>query len=220
MYTIYCHLNQNNGKRYIGQTKHNVQKRWQSHVKDALNESQFRFHRAIRSHALDAWKCEILEIVETQDEANQREMHWIAYFRSNDPNFGYNMTMGGEGIEMTEEIRDKLRQKTKLQWSDPDHKQKIAAATENFWSSDEGQEKKERLAERNRSEQARKSSSEAQKRRWTDPKQKEEMSRRHKNKFVSGETCDKIRNRMRELWSDPAYRQMMLEKRKSKKTSF
>lgn len=205
MYIVYRHLNTRNGKCYVGQTKNGLTKRWKSHIDAALRGSELRFHQALRKHGIECWQSFILEENLSVDDANKSESKWIEFYQSADREKGYNS--------------DKFGRNHDRQWMDDEHKQKIAEATKEFWSSDKGQEKKERLVERNRSEEARKTSSETQKRRWSDPKQKEEMSKRHKGKIVSRESRDLIRKKLKKLWSDPDYRAMMLAKRKTKKTS-
>jgi hypothetical protein len=112
--------------------KNDVQKRWHAHVKDALDESPLYFHRALRKYPIETWKCEILESVETKQEANIREIYWISHFRSNDPNLGDNMTSGGEGVDMTDEVLLKISEAMKGRIMTDDHKRKIADSTEQF----------------------------------------------------------------------------------------
>ncbi len=97
---IYKVTNTINGKVYIGLTKNPVKWRWHSHLYSAFNKEtenyDVLFHRAIRKYGIDAF------IVETIEECKnavlpEREQYWIAHYNSSDGNFGYNMTLGGEG---------------------------------------------------------------------------------------------------------------------------
>lgn len=86
MYIIYKHTAPN-GKVYIGQTGQNPKKRWCSGHGYANNPEFFADILAF------GWKNiehEILEQVETKEEASLRERHYILECRSNEPEFGYN----------------------------------------------------------------------------------------------------------------------------------
>lgn len=92
---IYLITNTVNGKRYIGQTKHNVNKRWQDHQKAAKrhqrkNESLPVFQRAILKYGHDKFVVSVLEEC-TDNIAFDREVVWIKRLSPE-----YNMTKGGE----------------------------------------------------------------------------------------------------------------------------
>ena len=95
-FTIYCHTNRVNGKRYVGQTVHSMEKRWGHHV--ALAKSKNRRHQAfanaIRKHGADAFDHQILEVVSTQESADSAECRWIEQLNCRVPN-GYNLKPGG-----------------------------------------------------------------------------------------------------------------------------
>lgn len=113
-YTIYCHLNKINNKRYIGQTKQPVQKRW------GKNGSEYtRKHpntliaRAINKYGWDNFEHQILFEHLTKIEANKKEIELISFYKSNDPNFGYNITAGGNTNTLSQEQK---KQKTELNY--------------------------------------------------------------------------------------------------------
>jgi group I intron endonuclease len=94
-FTIYCHTNRVNGKRYVGQTVYSMEKRWGDHV----SSSKFKgrrslFANAVRKYGADAFDHQLLEVVSTQEEANLAEARWISQFTCLVPN-GYNLTLGG-----------------------------------------------------------------------------------------------------------------------------
>lgn len=100
MYCIYLATNTANGKVYVGKTN-NFQKRKGEHLH---SKSDHLFARALRKYGESAFEWRILEDgIETLDEANNRERHWISkynsYFRNIGSN-GYNMTLGGDGGSM------------------------------------------------------------------------------------------------------------------------
>ena len=86
------------GKVYIGKAA-NVKKRWNAHYNESLkNRYQTHLYRAIRLYGWDAFQKEIIDTVETKEEANQKEIYWIALYHSfEDHEKGYNETPGGDG---------------------------------------------------------------------------------------------------------------------------
>jgi group I intron endonuclease len=97
-FTIYCHTNKVNGKRYIGQTVCSMEKRWSDHVITARNGAGCRvFGAAIRKYGPESFDHEVLEVVTgAQAEADKAESKWIVQLRSRAPE-GYNLAVGGGG---------------------------------------------------------------------------------------------------------------------------
>jgi group I intron endonuclease len=86
------------GKIYIGKTK-NFTKResaYKSEVKK--NKTEIIIHNSIRKYGWDAHRKEFIEEV-PNDMLNEREIYWIAYFKTYwyDNTMGMNMTKGGDG---------------------------------------------------------------------------------------------------------------------------
>ncbi len=98
MYTIYKITNLLNNKKYIGQTMRPVKQRWSEHVRERDDSP---IHRAIKKYGKDNFKFEIIETVETPQQADEREQYWIEYYKTAIPKYGneygYNLTLGGEG---------------------------------------------------------------------------------------------------------------------------
>lgn len=86
MYYIYKHTLPN-GKVYIGQTQQNPKKRWCSGYGYWLQEEFFNDILAVGWNNI---KHEILEEVESKEEAALRERYYILENKSNEPEFGYN----------------------------------------------------------------------------------------------------------------------------------
>lgn len=99
MIYIYKIINKIDGKIYIGQTK-NVKERWKRHKWDAgnINKCKSYFHKAISAHGSENFIIETILEISTRDEANIAEIKLIKELKSNDKNFGYNLTTGGEGF--------------------------------------------------------------------------------------------------------------------------
>lgn len=90
-----------NGKIYIGQTRQSLEDRKGVHISKSLNHrDNYRFHNAIRKYGKENFLWEIVENnIDSQNLLNEREIYWIAYYNSQNPDVGYNMTPGGESSE-------------------------------------------------------------------------------------------------------------------------
>jgi hypothetical protein len=51
--------------------------------------------RAIRKYGKEHFKIEIIEDNILKKNLDEREIYWIAYYKSNNSEFGYNLTKGG-----------------------------------------------------------------------------------------------------------------------------
>jgi len=92
---IYKYTNKIDGKIYIGQTIDIETRKW-THEHNAKIMHKFFFYRAIRKHGIENFSFEIVEECDTS-LLNEREIYWIKHFKSNNDNYGYNMTCGGSG---------------------------------------------------------------------------------------------------------------------------
>ena len=111
---IYCHKNKINNKIYIGQTsQRNPEQRW---MKGLGYKNNTHFYNAIQKYGWDNFEHIILEKNLSLEEANKREIFWIAYFNSTNPDYGYNIQAGGKNSLHSETTKEKIRQKA-LQWS-------------------------------------------------------------------------------------------------------
>lgn len=91
MYKIYCHTFPN-GKKYIGQTIQEVQKRFR-------NGSGYKncpyMYKAIQKYGWDSITTIILQECSTQEEANLAEQYYISYYDTTNETKGYNISKGG-----------------------------------------------------------------------------------------------------------------------------
>lgn len=92
IFSIYLHRAPN-GKVYVGITRQNAERRWQS-GKGYI--TQKLFYRAITKYGWESFTHEILESGLTEAEACEKEQFYIKKYNSNDPQFGYNATQGGD----------------------------------------------------------------------------------------------------------------------------
>lgn len=115
MYTVYCHTNKINGKRYVGITKQKPEKRWRNG--EGYVESP-RFYNAIKKYGWHNFTHEVLYTGLTQQEAKQKEVDLIAEWNLNNDIFGYNISHGGDmsNYERTQVHRDNLSKCLKERW--------------------------------------------------------------------------------------------------------
>lgn len=105
MYTVYCHTNKLNGKRYVGITKKKPERRWQNGTAYAHNEY---FYNAILKHGWEEFSHEILFTGLTKQKAEQIEKRLIKKWELTNRSRGYNIESGGNlGKEVSEETKKK-----------------------------------------------------------------------------------------------------------------
>ena len=95
-YIVYKITNDVNDKVYIGRTAFTLKKRFAEHKNEATKDKIHRpIYDAMREIGTDHFQITEIETVETEQEANEREMFWIDYYNS--VLDGYNTTLGGVG---------------------------------------------------------------------------------------------------------------------------
>lgn len=93
MYSVYMHIVKENGKKYIGQCVGNPETRWGSN--GHRYKGQF-FYRAIEKYGWNNIDHIIIANNLTQEEANNLEIDLIAKYKTNQRQYGYNITPGGK----------------------------------------------------------------------------------------------------------------------------
>lgn len=108
---IYKVTNLINNKVYIGLTTRTFEERKKQHLREAINSNSKKyFHNALRKYGNDNFIWEIIDVAETQEELNEKEIYWISLFNSYGKQ-GYNQTRGGEGAsgyKHSDESRKKM----------------------------------------------------------------------------------------------------------------
>ena len=97
-HSIYVVTNRNNGKVYVGKTSETPEKRWRRHVSESHRNVSRYLYSAIRKHGEDAFDVREVATGANENGANCLEKLWIQTLRSSDPGFGYNLTLGGDGM--------------------------------------------------------------------------------------------------------------------------
>ena len=108
--TIYCFINNINNKKYIGKTvSRDYNKRINAHRQAMSTDCQYYFHRALRKYGWDNFTLCILfqtHMLKNNEENKKlldsiilkEETMNIEKYDTNNPNFGYNLTKGGDGL--------------------------------------------------------------------------------------------------------------------------
>lgn len=102
---IYLVVNKINSKIYIGQKKITTktsQIEWKNYLGSGLIIKQ-----AIKKYGRSWFKKEILGYCYSQEELNKAEIECIAFYNSINPSIGYNISIGGQGSNQTNGMKNK-----------------------------------------------------------------------------------------------------------------
>lgn len=128
MYTVYMYICPNN-KKYIGITGQTVEQRWN---KGKGYSTQKLFYRAILKYGWDNIQHIIIKSGINKLEAENMEKDLIAMYNTTNPNFGYNITKGGDGgslgVSPSKETRKKLSKASKKTWETLERREKQSKA--------------------------------------------------------------------------------------------
>jgi len=112
---IYLITNEINGKKYVGMSN-KIDRRFMEHkTPKNINNKTTVLCKAFRKYKIENFRFEILEIVDSIDLLDEREVFWIKELKPE-----YNMNEGGNGNsghQVSEETRQILRVAGKLQWA-------------------------------------------------------------------------------------------------------
>lgn len=114
---LYKITNKVNGKVYIGQTI-NPKARWLRHKSDARSNKSVKYahhlYCAIRKYGVENFVFEVITKITSLEEADQIEIAFIKQYKSDNSNFGYNISPGGSGKRfVSSETRMKLSKAAK-----------------------------------------------------------------------------------------------------------
>lgn len=140
-YKLYVHICPN-GKRYYGITKQEPKVRWQNGKGYSGNQY---FTKSINKYGWDNIKHEVMFNNLTEHEAKKLEQYMIQWYNTTNPNYGYNITLGGEGTKglkgekspwygkhHTEETKQKMSENNARYWEgkqfSEETKQKLSKA--------------------------------------------------------------------------------------------
>ncbi len=110
-YIVYMHT-LFDSRKYVGITCAKPEKRWR---KGRGYQGNSYFWNTIQKYGWDSFKHEVLFENLSKKQACDKEKALIKLFHSNEHDFGFNITAGGEYPKHTEETKEKLRQ-TSTKW--------------------------------------------------------------------------------------------------------
>lgn len=112
-WTVYCHTNKINNKKYVGITSQNPICRWAN----GNGYKGSKFYNAIQKYGWDNFEHEVLFEFETEEEADEMEIKLIKDWNLTNDEFGYNVSLGGAkttfGLKYSEETKRKLSEQRK-----------------------------------------------------------------------------------------------------------
>lgn len=123
-YKVYIHECPNK-KKYIGITQQDVNKRWNY---GNGYKSCVLFYKAIKKYGWKNIKHEILFTDLSKEEAEQKEIELISYYKTNNREYGYNICSGGKGTPshfVSDELKEKISIKTKEAMNNKKIREKI-----------------------------------------------------------------------------------------------
>lgn len=103
MMNIYLIKNIINNKVYIGQTSRDIRRRFSEHKSrinsKRKNDINCELYKAMKLWGVSNFTIQLLEIVNgSRQDADNREIYWISYYKSTNPEYGYNLDKGGHTI--------------------------------------------------------------------------------------------------------------------------
>jgi group I intron endonuclease len=126
-YCVYMHANKINGKKYVGQTCREPEKRWGKNGCE-YDQSPY-FYNAILKYGWDNFFHEILFTGLTHEQANKMESCLINFYKSNNKKFGYNIRGGGSNGALSEETKRKISEANRGKKLSPEQ---VKAMSERF----------------------------------------------------------------------------------------
>lgn len=125
---IYCVKNLVNGKRYIGQTVGDLEKRKQGHLLSLKNKCRYPLYLAIIKYGLNSFEWTIIFDDVLNRDLDELEIDAISVYNTLAPN-GYNLKTGGANGRYSEESRRRMseaaRGNPKSSWTE-ERKQKLS----------------------------------------------------------------------------------------------
>lgn len=151
MYYIYKVTNIINNKVYIG--RHLVRSKVYEAESDSYYGSGVYIKRALKKYGKINFKKEVLEYLETREDADVRERYWIQYYNSTDSDIGYNLSKGGTGFDaessqyarsrMTDEQKHLRAEKTKQTYQDPTIRNRVSEKSKRQWAEKSVEQREE-----------------------------------------------------------------------------
>lgn len=184
---IYCITNTVNGKKYIGQTIQEPEKRIRRHF---TTKKRSYLSRAVSEYGKSAFLHEIVEDNIPYEHLAAREQYWVAHFDTMSPN-GYNLTGGGERVKIVSpSTRKKLSEALKGE-KNPNYG-KIRSNEHRRRLSEANRGKKHSPETRRKISESKKGEKNPNYRKPRSPETRRKMSESHKGKKLTTEHRRKL----------------------------
>jgi group I intron endonuclease len=147
-YSVYCHTNKINNKKYVGITSQKPQNRWRNGNGYKGNE---HFFRAIQKYGWHNFLHEILYVDLSQEEAEKIEIKLIREWETFKNDKGYNIELGGnvqKNIPQT--TKDKISKALKGRKCSEETKIKISKAKKGKPNPNKGKKMSKEFVEKDR----------------------------------------------------------------------
>ena len=118
---IYKIINCINNKIYIGQSN-NIEHRFKQHKSNSKNKCKHPLYNSINKYGIGNFEFIILEKIKNINELDLRELYWINHYKSNNPNYGYNLRLDcrtNRGYKYSEKLKKQNSEMVKKLWEDP-----------------------------------------------------------------------------------------------------
>ncbi len=222
---IYLITNTVNGKVYVGLTTQTLSARWTGHLGEARRGAKTSLHCAIRKYGADSFTRREIHEANSKEELLALEIAEIAEYRSTEPEFGYNLTYGGEGVRASPEAAEKLRQARRSYAATPEGAATLSAARKGkpwspterlkhesvrsiYWADPANRERRvELLRKVCFTPEALRKQSEAGVRRYEDQTERDRQAERMRKRFEKQAERDRLRQTSRAMWTVPGFRE-------------
>jgi hypothetical protein len=188
---IYCATSPSK-KKYYGYTSAGLDGRKCGHKKDVTAGVKNVFYDAIRKYGWESFEWIIIEEYNTSSKEElkeilcEREAYWISKNKTYLREYGYNMTLGGEGI-LGYKYTDKQKENLSIRMSGKNNpmygKKHTIESIEKNRNSNIGKK---------HTEETKKKMSEVRKGKNHTQESKQKIGDKHRNKIVSKETREKL----------------------------
>ena len=126
--SVYIFVNKQNNKKYIGKTTMKINNRFSAHLYNCYNSKHDNyFYKAVRKYTWEGFDKYIIFQTEEFEMTNEnkklvdfiickKEIEFINKFQSNNSQFGYNLTNGGDGVvgcKFSDETKAKMSESRK-----------------------------------------------------------------------------------------------------------
>jgi len=111
--------------------------RWKEHLKEGRHLKKLRLlnpnkkfsathlNNAIAKYGDKVWNLKKIDVALNPEELTHKENFWIRFYDSMNRKKGYNMTEGGAGAKLREEVKRKISDKIKMKWSESEYREAV-----------------------------------------------------------------------------------------------